>query len=175
VAQKVQLSKRESILSNHDTAFTSAIDNFAGILEEYFNFDSPLHLFLHEIWIYDSKSPYREVFTPRPRYAIERALSVPHDYLGCTCCKASTDGLSSSQPPTAILYQLYLETGGLINVFDLWSAFYTIMGADDEEERDERSCLVQFYRALADLRLLGMVKHSKKKTDHLAKLSWKGL
>ncbi|OBT60926.1 hypothetical protein VE03_09287 [Pseudogymnoascus sp. 23342-1-I1] len=175
VAQKVQLSKRDSVLSKEDAAFTSVIDNLAKALERYFKFDSPQDLFLNEIWIYDSKSPYREVFTPRPRHAIERALSVPHDYLGCTCCKASTEGLSSSQPATAILYQLYLETGGLINVFDLWSAFHTITGADDGEERDERSCLMLFYRALADLRLLGMVKNSKKKTDHLAKLSWKGL
>ncbi|OBT71671.1 hypothetical protein VF21_10581 [Pseudogymnoascus sp. 05NY08] len=175
VAQKVQLSKRESVLSEQGAAFTSVIDKLAETLEHYFNFDSPQDLFLNEIWIYDSKSPYREVFTPRPRHAIERALSVPHDYLGCTCCKSATGGLSSSHPATATLYQLYLETGGLINVFDLWSAFHTIVGADDGEERDERSCLMLFYKALADLRLLGMVKNSKKKTDHLAKLSWKGL
>lgn len=175
VAQKVQLSKRESILSKHDSAFTKVIDSLAECMEQYFVFDSPLDLFLHEVWIYDSKSPYREVFTPRPRHAIERALSVPHDYLGCTCCRASSEGMSSSQPPTAILYQLYLETGGLINIFDLWSAFYTIVGGEDGEERDERSALVLFYRALADLKLLGMVKQSRKKTDHLAKLAWKGL
>lgn len=175
VAQKVQLSKQEFILSEQDAAFTTVVDSLTEILEKYFQFDSLQRLFLNEIWIYDSKSPYREVFTPRPRHAIERALSVPHDYLGCTCCKATAGSLSSSQPATAILYQLYLETGGLINVFDLWSAFHTIAGADDGEERDERSSLMLFYRALADLRLLGMVKNSKKKTDHLAKLSWKGL
>jgi origin recognition complex subunit 3 len=175
VAQKVQLSKREFVLSKQDAAFTSVIDKLVETLGQYFNFDSPQDPFLNEIWIYDSKSPYREVFTPRPRHAIERALSVPHDYLGCTCCKTATGGLSSSHPATATLYQLYLETGGLINVFDLWSAFHTIVGADDGEERDERSCLMLFYKALADLRLLGMVKNSKKKTDHLAKLSWKGL
>lgn len=176
IAQKVQLSKRDFILSKQDAAFTTVIDSLTEILEKYFKFDSPQRLFLNEIWIYDSKSPYREVFTPRPRHAIERALSVPHDYLGCTCCKAAaTEGLSSSQPAIAILYQLYLETGGLINVFDLWSAFHTIVGANDGEERDERSSLMLFYRALADLRLLGMLKNSKKKTDHLAKLSWKGL
>ncbi|KFY08739.1 hypothetical protein V492_05943 [Pseudogymnoascus sp. VKM F-4246] len=175
VAQKVQLSKREFVLSDQDAAFTSVIDNLTEALDQYFDFDSPQHLFLNEIWIYDSKSPYREVFTPRPRHAIERALSVPHDYLGCTCCKTANGGLSSTQPATATLYQLYLETGGLINVFDLWSAFHSIVGAEDGGEEDERSCLMLFYKALADLRLLGMVKNSKKKTDHLAKLSWKGL
>ncbi|KFY39509.1 hypothetical protein V494_03942 [Pseudogymnoascus sp. VKM F-4513 (FW-928)] len=175
VAQKVQLSKREFVLSDQDAAFTSVIDNLTEALGQYFDFDSPQHLLLNEVWIYDSKSPYREVFTPRPRHAIERALSVPHDYLGCTCCKTANGGLSSTQPATATLYQLYLETGGLINVFDLWSAFHSIVGAEDGGEEDERSCLMLFYKALADLRLLGMVKNSKKKTDHLAKLSWKGL
>jgi origin recognition complex subunit 3 len=32
-----------------------------------------------------------------------------------------------------------------------------------------------FYRGLADLKSLGMVKQSKKKADHLAKVAWKGL
>jgi origin recognition complex subunit 3 len=35
--------------------------------------------------------------------------------------------------------------------------------------------LMLFYRALADLKLSGMVKPSRKKTDHLAKMAWKGL
>jgi len=175
VAQKVQLSKREAILSSQDAAFTKIIDALTETLESYFTFDSPMDIFAHEIWLYDSRSPYQEVFTPRPRHAIERALSAPHDYLGCSCCRASSGGLSSTQPPTAILYQLYLETGGLINVFDLWSAFYTIVGGEEGEEKDERAALVLFYRALADLRLLGCVKLSRKKTDHLGKLAWKGL
>ena len=32
-----------------------------------------------------------------------------------------------------------------------------------------------FSRALAELKHMGMVKNSRKKADHLAKLSWKGL
>jgi origin recognition complex subunit 3 len=171
----VQLSKDRSILSKQDSIFTTIVDHLVNLLMEYFHFQNPQDLFLNEIWLFDSKSPTREVFTPRPRHAIERALSVPHDYLGCSCCKASDEGLSSSQPPTAILYQLYLETGGLINVFDLWSAFYTIMGSGDGDGLDERSSLALFYKALADLRLMGMVKQSRKKTDHLAKLAWKGV
>lgn len=175
VAQKVHLSKEQSLLSALDISYSKLLDDLILTLEEYFKFENPMDQFLHEIWIYDSKSPYREVFTPKPRYAIERALSVPHDYLGCSCCKASEEGLSSSQPPTAILYQLYLETGSLINVFDLWSAFYTIVGGDNGEDCDEKNALVLFYKALSDLKLLGMVKQSRKKTDHLAKLAWKGL
>jgi len=32
-----------------------------------------------------------------------------------------------------------------------------------------------FYRGLAELKYLGLVKNSRKKTDHLTKLAWKGL
>ena len=42
--------------------------------------------------------------------------------------------LSGTQPATAILYQLYLESGALINVSDLWSAFFAIVGEDGGDE-----------------------------------------
>ena len=32
-----------------------------------------------------------------------------------------------------------------------------------------------FSRSLAELKYMGMIKNSRKKADHLAKLSWKGL
>ena len=174
VGQKVQLSKEANGYSADDIEYTKHIDDLVELLKLYFNFDTPL-TFPHEIFVYDAKSPYKEVFTPRPRHAIERALSAPHDYLGCSCC-ADSGGLSSSQPPTAILYQLYLESGGLINVFDLWSAFRTIVNGDErEDEADDRVALMLFYQALADLKLMGAVKPSRKKTDHISKLMWKGL
>jgi origin recognition complex subunit 3 len=70
---------------------------------------------------------------------------------------------------------MYLETGSLINIFDLWSAFFEMVGGGEEQKCDERDALVLFYRALADLKSLGMVKQSKKKADHVAKVAWKGL
>ena len=174
--QRVQLEKANTKLSKQDSNFTCLIDELVRVMKEYFTFESPF-LSGHEIWIYDSRSPFRETFTPRPRHAIERALSAPHDYLGCDCCRGS-GGLSATQPPTAILYQLYLETGGLINVFDLWSAFRTIVGGEGggkDEEEEERKTLMLFYQALADLKMMGGVKVSRRKTDHLGKLAWKGL
>lgn len=46
-------------------------------------------------------------------------------------------GIRSTQPPASIIYQLYLESGALINIFDLWSAFYQVIGGDDGEDCDE--------------------------------------
>lgn len=40
---------------------------------------------------------------------------------------------------------------------------------------DESIDRALFYRGLAELKYLGMIKISKRKTDHLQKLAWKGL
>jgi origin recognition complex subunit 3 len=175
IAQRVQLSYENSTLTEQDKEFTALVDRMTGRLEEYFSkLENPQELFLSEIWLYDWSVPQKSAFTPRPREAIELALSTPYRYLSCDCCEA-VEGLSSTHPATAVLYQMYLETGSLINIFDLWSAFFEMVGGGEEQKCDERDALVMFYRGLADLKSLGMVKQSKKKADHLAKVAWKGL
>ena len=138
VAQKVSLSKSTSNLSAQDAAYTIIVDRVFECLQSYFEntLINPQDLFLNEVLIYDSKSPHRDVFSPRPRHAIERALISPHDYLGCECCGGAEEGLSSTQPATAILYKLYLESGSTINTADLWSAFWTIVGEEGSEDED---------------------------------------
>lgn len=61
---------------------------------------------------------------------------MPHDYLGCDCCKGLDSALAPSQPPTAVLYQLYLECGAIINGADLWAAFYAVMGNEESENEE---------------------------------------
>ncbi|KAL8922065.1 MAG: hypothetical protein Q9208_005375 [Pyrenodesmia sp. 3 TL-2023] len=150
VAHKVELSKHVSSLSEQDMSYSKLVDRVDSMLKDYFKqaMITPQKLFLHEVLIYDFKSPHRDVFAPKPRFAIERALSFPRDYLGCSCCKGAQHGLSSTHPATSVLYQLYLESGALINISDLWSAFYTIIGKEDAEDEDaeqERALYVFFY------------------------------
>lgn len=175
VAQKVHLSYEKSTLSKHDIEFTSLVDRFLAVIKEYFSFENPYHMFLNEVWLYDSTLPYRDVFYPRPRFAIERALSAPQDYL--PHCQSEPDSLSPAKPPTSNLYQMYLESGSLINISDLWTAFLSMVGSEEgkSEGCDERTALMLFYEGLADLKLMGMVKQSKKKVDHLVKSAWGGL
>jgi origin recognition complex subunit 3 len=144
VAQKVLLSKHKATLSEKDKAYSDLVNRFHHELEAYLEsaLIDPRQLFLSEILMYDLTSPHTEVFQPRPRFAIERALSAPHDYLGCECCGIDGDQggegrLSTTQPATAILYQLYLESGALINVSDLWSAFNAMVGDEDEESQSQ--------------------------------------
>lgn len=78
----------------------------------------------------------KQVFAPRPRSTIERGLSQPQDYLACSCCTSADGeevGIRGTQPPTSIIYQLYLESGALINIYDLWSAFYSVIAGDEED------------------------------------------
>jgi origin recognition complex subunit 3 len=178
VAQKVHLSKQKSQLSKQDAEYTAILRKFSDQLETYFNdtLINPYDLPFHEVFVYDLKSPHREVFTPRPRHAVERALSSPHDYLDCDCCapdqvKGDEATLSSTQPASAVLYQLYLESGSLINASDLWQAFQAVMGG----EKEEGDLMALFQRGLAELRYLGLVKSTRKRADHVAKVAWRGL
>ncbi|TKA66944.1 hypothetical protein B0A49_09364 [Cryomyces minteri] len=180
VAQKVELRKQKSDLSKKDSAYSEFLKQFYDLIEIYFSdtLINPKDLFLHEVFLYDLKSPHRDVFMPKPRFAIERALSAPHDYLDCECCVPAGGGLdeatlSSTQPATAILYQLYLESGSLINVSDLWSAFNAIL--NDDGDGDEAQVMALFQRSLAELKYMGFIKSSRKKADHIAKVAWKGL
>lgn len=171
IAQRVQLSKDSAALSDEDKKLTRIVDDATKLVVHNLAVPPPQEVLFSEAWIYDSKSPSRDVFVPRPRAVLERGLTRPHDYLACECCKEGEDGsqATATLPTTAILYQLYLETGSLVNVADLWTAFHAIVS---HEESDERRALVLFYRALAELRALGFVKSSKKKADHIAKLKW---
>jgi origin recognition complex subunit 3 len=173
IAQRVQLSYAESTLTALEKEFLEQNERLSTLLEDYFIMADPRHLFLNEIWLVDSTTTLLDAFAPHPREAIETTLSTPYHFLDRRVPRGGTT-LSITLPATAILYQRYLEAGSIINMADLWSSFLEIV-AGDAEEADEREVLMQFYRALADLKLMGMVKQSKKKADHLAKVSWEGL
>lgn len=176
VNHRVNLSKAKKQLSERDAQYTALVERLHKDLEAYFTqtLIRPQDLFLHEVFLFDLRSPLKDTFAPRTRFSIERALSTPFDYL-ISASERVEDNLSGRQPETAILYQLYLESGSLVNVFDLWKAFHTILGGEDGESCDERAALMLFYRALSELKILGMLKPSRKKVDHVSKSAWKGL
>lgn len=192
IAQRVQLSHHSATLKDEDKQFTDIIDAVTSVLGTRSDDTTPGGLFLSESWVYDARAPSKDVFVPRARVVFERSLARPHDYLACDCCRPDHEGLQATLPATAILYQMYLETGNLINVADMWSSFYALVSGrnggqqqqqgedgdpmdedeDEEDEEKQREALVMFYRGLAELRALGYVKSSKKKTDHVAKVKW---
>jgi origin recognition complex subunit 3 len=177
VEQRVKLATGNAKLSKQDIEYTVFVDRLHAMLGAYFSdaLVNPQELFMHEAFIYDLRMPIKDVFTPKPRFSTERALSSPFDYLVSVSATAE-DSLSASQPATSILYRLYLESGSLINTYDLWRAFHIIIiGGEDGHNCGERLALALFYRALSELKMMGMVKQSRKKIDHIAKSAWMGL
>lgn len=142
VAQKVLLEKHKAALSKLDQAYSDLVTRVHSQLSSFFEMTliDPQALLFSEIFLYDLKSPHLEVFQPKPRFSVERAMVSPHDFLGCDCC-GSVDGkefaLGATQPATAIVYQMYLESGALINVTDLWSAFKAIAGDEDTDNESK--------------------------------------
>lgn len=173
VAQRVELARQKSTLSEAEREFIGLTERLTALLDNYFTLDNPQDLFLHETWLCDSTTSILDVFAPKPRTVIEEALSAPNQFINCEVVTEG-DTPSATQPAVAILYQRYLEAGALINMADMWSSFLEILAGDDPDY-DEREALMLLYRGLADLKLLGMVKQSKKKADHLAKVSWRGI
>ena len=157
----------------------------------------PFRQFMAESYTIAQKSPLSQIVHARSRYAIERALTRPADYLGCECCvsqNGSADDVSgkSCLPPTSLLLSMLNEAGVLVNVRDLWDAFRDTLSSqridqeadgdvddeeDEEEEGNERRVLALFYRALAELRYLGLIKQSKRKpgVECIQKTAWMGL
>ncbi|RAH56579.1 origin recognition complex subunit [Aspergillus piperis CBS 112811] len=179
VQQRVKLSKGKAKLPQEHVEYTQIIDRFHALLETYFEqtLENPQDLVLHEIFLFDMRNPLKEIFSPRPRFAVERALSNPFDYLISDSPEKpeAAARVSANQPATSILYQLYLESGSLVNVYDLWQAFYAVFESEQGDSCDERTTMALFYRALSELKALGMVKSSRKKADHVAKSAWMGL
>lgn len=180
---RVNLTKVQKQVSAQDVEYTALLEGFVAELETFLAaaLINPQDLLLHEVFVFDMRNPLKDSFAPRARFSIERALSNPFDYLSSSSSSiaAAENNLSAKQPETAILYQLYLESGALVNIFDLWKAFSTIVsGGDDDgdgDAGDERTSLMLFYRALSELKALGMMKPSRKKIDHVSKSSWRGL
>ncbi|KAL1890407.1 Origin recognition complex subunit 3 [Sporothrix stenoceras] len=176
VAQKVQLSRDSMLLTEEDEAFSELVDATVAAVTGVVDVEpatisraaaapsslaspspSPAgRLWLQEVWLYDARAPYRDVFIPRPGLVVERALARPHDYLACECCagtgappkkkkkssKKDNDedkgSIRPTLPATAILYQLYLDAGPLINVADLWEAFQNAVSDSGNGPRDDK-------------------------------------
>eukprot|EP00054_Salpingoeca_dolichothecata_P020871 m.132786 g.132786 ORF g.132786 m.132786 type:complete len:103 (+) comp23783_c0_seq2:2277-2585(+) len=98
-------------------------------------------------------------------------------------------------PDVAIVYKLHLEGGKLINLHDWMQAFaFEVQeqnAANEEEDDDEPhenapasrtqkaakgkvDAIIQtrFLRAVTELQMLGFVKPTTRKTDHVQRLTW---
>lgn len=109
-----------------------------------------------------------------PRYTVLSAMRNPSRFLG---------SLEETQvPDTAISYQIMSEGGKLVNIYDWYNSFSAVRTAHlspDEGKNDvvvgldsnpEVLLQAKFAKACSELEFLGLIKHTKRKTDHVQRL-----
>uniref|UniRef100_A0A8C0EQN1 Origin recognition complex subunit 3 n=1 Tax=Bubo bubo TaxID=30461 RepID=A0A8C0EQN1_BUBBB len=139
------------------------------------------HKTLHEIAYFNTASVLREHLNAAPRIALHTALNNPYRYLKNQELKSDEGSISNKAPDICIVYKLHLECGRLINLVDWLEAFSTVVMAAEGPNADAASSdqvddiiHARFIRAVSELELLGFIKPSKQKTDHVARLTWGG-
>ncbi|KAL8568827.1 hypothetical protein ACOMHN_035590 [Nucella lapillus] len=133
---------------------------------------------LYEVMFYDDAAAVKQHLYASPRSAIHQALSNPAHYLQCACCEADDGSILSTMPDVCIAYKLHLECGQLINLYDWLQAFASIVTAEDRENKKpskpDKVLQARFIQAVSELQFLGFIKPTKRKTDHVARLTWGG-
>ncbi|NWX82707.1 ORC3 protein, partial [Nothoprocta pentlandii] len=139
------------------------------------------HQTLHELVYFSRAGALREHLNAAPRVALHTALNNPGCYLKHQALRSDGGSLSNKAPDVCIVYKLHLECGRLINLVDWLEAFATVVTAaegpsGDAAVSDQVDDVIhaRFIRAVSELELLGFIKASKQKTDHVARLTWGG-
>ncbi|NWU53040.1 ORC3 protein, partial [Dromas ardeola] len=181
--QKTLLELKESRRSKKLTKFEmlrfEVVDYIDGLVRNYLV--PANHKTLHEIVYFNTASVLREHLNAAPRIALHTALNNPYWYLKNQALKSDGGSISNKAPDICIVYKLHLECGRLINLVDWLEAFSTVVMAAEGPNADAASSdqvddviHARFIRAVSELELLGFIKPSKQKTDHVARLTWGG-
>ncbi|XP_049752874.1 origin recognition complex subunit 3 isoform X3 [Elephas maximus indicus] len=135
---------------------------------------------LHEVVYFSAAHTLREHLNAAPRIALHTALNNPYYYLKNEALKSEEGCIPNIAPDICIAYKLHLECSRLINLVDWSEAFATVVtaaetnaGSTVSEEMNE-IIHARFIRAVSELELLGFIKPTKQKTDHVARLTWGG-
>ncbi|KAI9464079.1 origin recognition complex subunit 3 N-terminus-domain-containing protein [Lactarius psammicola] len=154
-------------------------DWFVGYFQEHIINLEDIRLW--EIW-YTGPTPFpSEILNPAPRASIISALLQPQSFLPASFNDATPQRLPIWKLPDAsILFRRYLEAGRMINVYDWYDSFSQAIesqrghlsqdrgesGGGDEEEW-KMHVQARFMRALHTLDLIGLIKHTGRKADHV--------
>ncbi|XP_018059490.1 PREDICTED: origin recognition complex subunit 3 [Atta colombica] len=135
----------------------------------------PSRVTAHEIFCYSDGNQAKHHIRGSLRAVIHTGLSDPQMYLDCDCCKLENDDdIPRTLPDLSIIYKLHLESRKLINMYDWLQAFLTIVNPQIQhaEQRDVDPLLqARFTQAVAALQFLGFIKTSRRKTDHVKRLT----
>uniref|UniRef100_A0A8C6DPY1 Origin recognition complex subunit 3 n=1 Tax=Moschus moschiferus TaxID=68415 RepID=A0A8C6DPY1_MOSMO len=136
---------------------------------------------LHETLYFSSAHTLRQHLNAAPRIALHTALNNPYHYLKNEALRSEEGCIPNVAPDICIAYKLHLECSRLINLVDWSEAFATVVTAAEKMDAnsitsEERNEIIhaRFIRAVSELELLGFIKPTKQKTDHVARLTWGG-
>nr|XP_027784003.1 origin recognition complex subunit 3 isoform X4 [Marmota flaviventris] len=136
---------------------------------------------LHEVVYFSAAHTLREHLNAAPRIALHTALNNPYFYIKNEALKSEEGCIPNIAPDICIAYKLHLECSRLINLVDWSEAFATVVTAAEKMESnsattEEMNEIIhaRFIRAVSELELLGFIKPTKQKTDHVARLTWGG-
>ncbi|XP_040330071.1 origin recognition complex subunit 3 isoform X2 [Herpailurus yagouaroundi] len=136
---------------------------------------------LHEVMYFSAAHTLRAHLNAAPRIALHTALNNPYYYLKNEALKSEEGCIPNVAPDICIAYKLHLECSRLINLVDWSEAFATVVTAAEKMDAnsitsEERNEIIhaRFIRAVSELELLGFIKPTKQKTDHVARLTWGG-
>ncbi|XP_033741801.1 origin recognition complex subunit 3-like [Pecten maximus] len=172
-----EMEKKKKKLSPYEKLRSECIDYFDSLFRKYLV--SPKTLPLYELLYYDSASKVRSHLAASPRSAVQLALGNSHTYLHNQLESDNLGTISPDIPDLCIVYKLHLECSQLINLYDWLQAFITVKTSNEEENDDQtknpdKILQARFIRAVSELQFLGFVKPTKRKTDHVARLTWGG-
>uniref|UniRef100_A0A8C0IA89 Origin recognition complex subunit 3 n=1 Tax=Bubo bubo TaxID=30461 RepID=A0A8C0IA89_BUBBB len=177
--QKLKESRRYKKLTKFEMLRFDVVDYIDSLVRNYLV--PANHKTLHEIAYFNTASVLREHLNAAPRIALHTALNNPYRYLKNQELKSDEGSISNKAPDICIVYKLHLECGRLINLVDWLEAFSTVVMAAEGPNADAASSdqvddiiHARFIRAVSELELLGFIKPSKQKTDHVARLTWGG-
>ncbi|XP_024589463.1 origin recognition complex subunit 3 isoform X2 [Neophocaena asiaeorientalis asiaeorientalis] len=136
---------------------------------------------LHEVLYFSAAHTLRQHLNAAPRIALHTALNNPYYYLKNEALRSDEGCIPNVAPDICIAYKLHLECSRLINLVDWSEAFATVVTAAEKMDAnsvtsEERNEIIhaRFIRAVSELELLGFIKPTKQKTDHVARLTWGG-
>ena len=166
--------QRETKHRPFDALRTEITNELLTALSKHLN--PPSALPLHEVTTFTSLAAVKRHLVGAPRAALHTALTQPGEYLRNPALAIDDPGeIPNTFPDLAIGYKLHLECPKLINVFD-WLTCWNSIVTGEEEEHVEIPAKQQarFSRVVAEMQMLGFIRTSNKKTDHVARLTFGG-
>lgn len=132
---------------------------------------SPNTFPLHEIFYFESTSSLRSHVLATPRLSVQSALSAPSHISNLEGFGSSDEEIPNGTPDVCIAYKLHRECSRIINLYDWLEAFNMIVTSGQDSGITEET-QARFTRAVSELQFLGLIKPTKRKTDHVERLTW---